>query len=345
MSNLQQIGDGLEGYLSDYGDYFPSWQAAEIKHIRVTGDSGLYKDPVLGQTTEVSPATGGDEHNARRFATTAVGRWRGIAQAAYDGRRPPNFGKGDLNAAPVNLGYVLILGYMPDAAVFYCPTATRMPVEKLTGLDCQSPNLTLLNEFMRLGGTDGRMLTHGDWSWVTAVNAGMTGEHRFKTAIGQYNYRCAANVGYGRFDQVFTVAGTRPRVISTMGSPAFRTARMLGARALLSDTFDKGWRAGWPDGPKDMGAALFHHKDGYNVLYGDYHTQWYGDPQHRISSWPPCDQPPGWPHAEKAKHPMTSIEKSLSCSALYPSSGITGAHVVWHMFDEALGIDVGIVDY
>ena len=344
-ANLQQIVAGSENYLSDYSDYFPSWQAAEKKGgIRVTDDHGLYKDPIRNETIQVSPATGANDHYGRRFAATAVGRWRGIAQVAYDVERPPNFSRGHLSAAPLNLGHVLVLGYLPDAAVLYCPSGTEMPVKELNGLDCQSPNLTLLNDFTRLGGTDGRPLTHGDWSWVTAVTAGMPGKHRFKTAIGQYNYRCAPNIRFLRFDHAFTVAATRPAVTSTYGSPAFTTPRSLCGRALISDTFDKGWRAGWPDGPKDMGAGLFHHKDGYNVLYGDYHCAWYGDPQHIISKWAPCDQPPGWPHAEKANHPMTSIEKNLSCSAMDHNASLSGSYAVWHFFDEAAGVDVGLAD-
>jgi hypothetical protein len=58
---------------------------------------------------------------------------------------------------------------------------------------------------------------------------------------------------------------------------------------LVCDTFSKqGDNYNWPWGvsappnpnaPWTCGLGLWAHKDGYNVLYGDSHAAWYGDPK------------------------------------------------------------------
>jgi prepilin-type processing-associated H-X9-DG protein len=65
--------------------------------------------------------------------------------------------------------------------------------------------------------------------------------------------------------------------------PPRKTQRLLGDRTLAADRFgSRGWDANEPaDGalypyPCD---GLYAHKDGYNVLYGDGHGAWLGDPQ------------------------------------------------------------------
>ena len=124
----------------------------------------------------------------------------------------------------------------------------------------------------------------------------------------------------------------------------FRTPKLLGARALISDTFEKSRTSGGMI--PDYGAALWAHKDGYNVVYGDYHTAWYGDPQHKITSWPIGVEATYWPshRASMPDHTMDSTT-GLWITPKANLSNLTGAHVVWHMFDEAGGVDVGTSAY
>ena len=91
-----------------------------------------------------------------------------------------------------------------------------------------------------------------------------------------------------------------------MIQPYFKNQRMLNNRALVCDTFTKGvtydglnryardvvdpeyansnWRYSEPyeDGRLLAGYGFQHHRDGYNVLYGDGHAKWFGDPQKTI---------------------------------------------------------------
>ncbi len=45
-----------------------------------------------------------------------------------------------------------------------------------------------------------------------------------------------------------------------------------------------------PDINAKVGDGARTHRDGYNVLYGDSHIEWYGDPQGRIAWWKMLDK-------------------------------------------------------
>ena len=348
-TNLQQIGDGQESYLSDYGEYFPGWPGMENKPNHRCDEQGLYKDPVLGKTIACIPLDDGSHNtNDVLYAMFRGGlvNWRTIGigtKLTTDGQA-----KGDLNRAPVGLGYLLSLNYMPDARALFCPSARRLPDLTTYGED----GLHWLHQFRGLGGTDGRALTHGDYSDSSVRGDALTGDNDADACWlvrGQYNCRSAA-VMLGRggalyFNTVETMAGTRPIVTTLTLSPCFRTPKHLLGRALLSDTFDKGYYSGGMT--RDYGAALWHHKDGYNVLYGDYHAAWYGDPMHRITSWPIKSDGATWtngltPVPDHIYDLFRTVSHSTGPGTV---DGISGAQIVWHMFDEAAGVDVGTVAY
>ena len=349
-TNLQQIADGLESYLSDYGEYFPSWGAAEMKDgIRSSGDMGLFVDPVLGET--VLPAPGPDvcadsNDSANKLGHSCLGHWSGLAQTCVNkgGVTTACLAKGKLSAAPVGLGYILVYNYMPDAGAFYCPSGKGISLELLNHIYMQSADMGLLGHFRTLGGTDGRALTHGDWTGADAFTAAITctgAAPSFRSMKGQYSYRGAPNITYYNFSDKFTCPGTRPQVISTYGSPVFKTPKVLGARALLSDMFDKERTAGSEAGQisKPDGAGTYHHKDGYNVLYGDYHASWYGDPEHLIACWAPYNS---WGETPAASHPMASTHHNLTCACMHPDCNLSYGYAVWHLFDEKGDMDVGV---
>jgi prepilin-type processing-associated H-X9-DG protein len=76
--------------------------------------------------------------------------------------------------------------------------------------------------------------------------------------------------------------------------PERKTTKMLGDRSIVADRFGKTlqWDLSWNNStPWDVCAAYdrvypgdgaFAHKEGYNVLYGDGHCAWFGDPQGQI---------------------------------------------------------------
>ena len=41
-------------------------------------------------------------------------------------------------------------------------------------------------------------------------------------------------------------------------------------------------------GKGDPGSGFYGHREGYNVLYGDIHVSWYGDPRGKFAWWPEC---------------------------------------------------------
>ena len=358
-TNLQQIGTALESYLSDYGEYFPGWCGMENKDMALRDEPGLYSDPVLGQTIETvltyPPSSGTDPGSSvRTYAHTRAGmaNWRCIMLSTKTST-PSDWAKGNLNQAPVGPGYLVVLNYMPDAQTLYCPSARNMPCLSYGG----KQGVFTLSKLRGLGGSDGRSLTHGDYEnsgglWGT--NGG--GTRRWRGVRGQYNYRNSI-ISYKtpnyNFSETITVKGTRPSVTALMGGPVFRTPKHLGARALICDTFEKCQRCGY-DGStysiRDYGAALWAHKDGYNVLYGDYHASWYGDPQHRISSWPIENVAGNWPNTMSPvpDHCMDFSYVGLWATGILgeaDSYNLSGAYVVWHMMDEAAGVDVGTAAY
>ena len=346
-TNLQQIGDGLESYLSDYGEYFPGWAAMENKPFHYQSEEGLYKDPVLGQTIATHPVSAeGENANDVKYPCGRGGlvNWRSIGMACHLDTVAQN--KGDLNRVPVGIGYCLVLEYMPDANAFYCPSSRNMP--DLTVCD---KGLLHLDKFRALGGADGRTLTHGDYSDANVRGNRMSGDSSDNddhwNVRGQYNYRSTpASIYDGSwFNSVVTVRATRPLVTTLVQSPIFRTPKLLEGRALLCDTFEKARNSGGMI--RDYGAALWAHKEGYNVLYGDYHAAWYGDPGHRITSWPVRPLTGMWTNGldPMPDHTMDGEGTGLWVTGRANAANVSGAHVVWHMFDEAAEIDVGTSAY
>ena len=340
-TNLQQIAAGMESYLSDYGEYFPGWAGQGIRTEAYDYTEGLYADPVLGQTVRTALLENTPIHNACRYSHVdgeGIGNWRAIAS----GVKPTtgiNLTKGQLNMAPVGVGYLVVLNYMPDFSALFCPSARNMPDFTNYG----AGRLDNLAELRNLGGTDGRTLTHGDYSGTTAQFTDTVGgtEFAFRWARGQYNYRCMpAAFRTDAMTTVKLVGGTRPQVRMTSGSPVFKTPKLLGPRAMLSDTFEKNQNTG--TSTPDYGAGLFHHKDGYNLMFGDYHAMWYGDPAHKITSWPILG---GWVTGiSPAPDHIPDSGEMLASTSYRFSNSLSCAYVVWHMFDNAAEIDVGTVD-
>ena len=78
----------------------------------------------------------------------------------------------------------------------------------------------------------------------------------------------------------------------TPGCPPFKTRKILGARAIVTDSFSNrvfkdasnyNRTAGDDDPVPGMGNHV--HREGYNALYGDGSVRWLGDPQGEILWW------------------------------------------------------------
>jgi len=336
LNNLKQMGIAFESYLSDYGQYFPSWPgygmnreecaAAVAKTRQWDGypglDLGLYKDPKTGDEIWTAPGA------YRADRVTPIFMQRTIA-AGFKGDTvqtdPPHaaWEAGNLNMAPNGLGYLVINGYMEDAKTLYCPTVGgTMPTQGVAGwyLD-EFKRAGSIGELQRAGGTDGRTITHGDWSWLPLL--GRAADNAWGKGLQcDYNYRNTPNQLLNRWSQAVDydrIPYTRPAVELIIG-PIFRTSKILGGRAIVSDTFSKG------RGQKttDPGYGIYAHREGYNVLYGDWHAQWYGDPQQRIIYW--TQNTTGW----------YTAQENLRFNSVHTGAG-TG--VDWYIIGPPAGRD------
>jgi len=400
LNNLNQISKGLESYLGDYSDYFPSFPAYGAQtRIGYTGhlgsawyemgilDDGIYGDPKTGIFVKTGAggygtATSGE---LRCFASPWV-RFRTIycgLHRTYDRNTNRVFLKetaGRLNMGPVGLGHLIEGNYISDARALWCPTAGEnmisdyawddWPYDPTTANDGAA---TTLSELARAGGFDHKSISSGNWTWQT--NQWARGSIWPGLVVQcTYNYRNVPCLTLGwrdpwgrmgitdmfdpRLGKVY-IAMTKPKVLAETGCPVFKTSKLLGARAIVSDTFSTSFSYRDAPGGYDVrtsyhpGKGWFAHRDGYNVLYGDWSAKWYGDPQTRFIWWPGDDQWWAYPsglgdwvatHTSIDLNTINQFEDVLGDNRhpfyyYYGRKFVSSVHA-WHIFDSANGVDV-----
>ena len=358
MSQLKQQGVALQSYVTDYSGYLPGWPGVGFHDVTEPPyvEVGMYVDRRLDaaqnprqavQTVDQRP----DKDTYRdHILTCTLGNWRSIASygcPADDGTKPD--GKA-ARMVPVKMGMVLAGGYLQDVAAMYCPSGKGMP--ETSGYN-GSTDLRNLSQIKQVGGgsTSPEALFYGDYTsaaWSRKSNAANFG---YRMAVrSHYNYRGNVVGAIGNYPSrdIIQIGGTSPLVRGFNGAQVFPTQRALGARALLCDTFAKHCTPGIvTDYPATYATLLAlmaggknMHRDGYNVLYGDGHVAWYGDPQERIIWWEPPTTTSSWPSARLngsayySRYILTTVE-GLSHDLKVPQS--LG---VWHELDVATGVDV-----
>ncbi|NQU74711.1 MAG: PQQ-binding-like beta-propeller repeat protein, partial [Planctomycetes bacterium] len=187
---------GGDAFMNSYGNY-----------CMTTNEDGFVSDPRLDQEVRTGAAdcwTGAAGNEVRPFCSPTF-HWRTIyagntaANAdAYANPRPD----GELNAAPVGMGYLLDGGYLGDARTYFCPTAgDSMEPDynhwnRPTG-SYPSVAATTLKQLQSLGGFDARSLSHGNWlpmlhnavdrGWGGSPSTGFWSEGA--VVQSNYNYR------------------------------------------------------------------------------------------------------------------------------------------------------------
>jgi prepilin-type N-terminal cleavage/methylation domain-containing protein len=276
---------------SQYGHcgWSPPWAPYPSDYIRSLFVGKVGETPVyVGGSTNFTyyRAIGISSH---RTHSTTEGTW---ARNAYDGRLH------GLVMAPNGMGFLLAANYLGDARSFYCPSSEGM----LPDAQYDTTGGWRLSDWKDAGGYDANTMMRGSWnntggSWVG--NA-MIASH--------YCYRNVPLISAAPWcvtmeeakSPVLTVTCTRPLAQTYFAAPVWPTQKLLAQRALVTDAFGKTYhdpQGFWYDalnnpynnGEHDplhavsrAGFGMTGHREGYNVLFGDWSARWYGDLQQKI---------------------------------------------------------------
>ena len=426
LSQLNQMSKGLESYCGDYGQYFPShpaWGSDYHVHVgrnssnaywgpTVWLDDGFYTDPKLwdpAAPTAGRVRTNGTTYTGSPYAASGrydywtsdapISRSRTIflgdkatsctqSGASRTYNTPPD----ELNMAPVGLGYLVESGYVPDARVFYCPSAGGSLTDPInygtywtTGVLTAMAAKSISDIKSCAGAFDAKSIMYGNWRGLPsyAIKRGRLpasatafpyyADRLFRghVLMSDYAYRgMPVNTNYAGTswsgDPVVDPANapfyykvylkkTKPKVIAEVACPAFKTQKLLGGRAIVTDSFGRGFcndldrypgvdgRPRYEDVP---GHGWYAHREGYNVLYGDWHCKWYGDPKQQYIWWFVDRKGAGY-GSRSLWFSAAATESSgvywydrldgASCSA---GDFETSGTAAWHVLDVHAGIDV-----
>ncbi len=337
VSNLKQIGTGLEAYLGDYGGYYPSasWALGAQTTWCYKGGAPVYDNSCsLTPEAHVEPSNAGIysamtpsgavqtlgtqiSHVTSSFRVIATANVSSPVCSAYR-----DFSAGKLNFAPQGIGNLLASGYMGDARMYYCSSASTLPPDDIhagapaTYRQTQPPSLP--SHWQEAGGFDKNTMLYGNWNNHCYTLRPPTTYMSMNLLYSDYAYR---NTPMNRYKSLTTdmwhkyqdgsaylgIPGTKPRVNARYLEPFFRTQKELAGRTIVTDVFGKGRRC-FPDStgvgqltdcrnrPMDdyttsgtmvisqtwAGMGILAHRDGYNALYGDGHVAWFGDPSQKI---------------------------------------------------------------
>jgi hypothetical protein len=224
-----------------------------------------------------------------------------------------------------------------------------------------------LGDCQRAGGFDAASMLMGDWSWLIGQGSvggggrGWRGEGSgwYASAYGgctqravlcQYDYRLPPAYLYGQ--KTYISDGTKslwyantariryvtPDRVVTRGEPAFKTQKQLMGRAVVADSVTKFGALN----TVVPGMGYWAHRDGYNVLYGDSHCGWYGDPQQRIIYWPLLDVANGRYFGGSSSVLSDYTNGDLQDAGYNCDSSVGGSVLVWHLLDTAAGVDASV---
>jgi prepilin-type N-terminal cleavage/methylation domain-containing protein len=379
LSNLNQMSKGLESYCGDYSQYFPSWSGygGALSYVsntdpanvvsggqafRASGDMGIITDRNGDQVRQ--GAYGGADRSWMQIYTQVTTYSRTIFAGTttlgpnmnHASWGPP--APGTFLAAGTGLGMLMNSSYIEDARVFFCPSAGgNMPKDRGYTPDTSSttrPRIaaTSPQDLKRVGGYTKEAIAYGDWSWIgTSADSGWWDMGDFTGAVVQsnYNYRNVPAIIATRStddtapDSV-ALAWTKPKVQVDAGCPPFKTQKILGGRSIVCDTFSQRYPTLTYEIVPGMGQ--YAHREGYNVLYGDWSARWYGDPQQKILWWADYDRAGtnyGNSVTYRTQHVFSSSQNMI-CDWDY-MDGTAGprtynASAIWNTLDASNGIDV-----
>ena len=284
-------------------------------------DDGIYTDPRGGKSVNTGPLHnwGVNPQGMMYLYNIAYNRHSDF-RTMYTSQLPSGnytpHPKGTLAFGPIGLGNLVNSGYVGDMRTFFCPsTGGSLPASRNAFNKGYMPHTIAhtLSQLKKAGGYDARTMTHGDWEdlWYYWRN------DPFGSAAiqGTYGYRNVPNVvlpGGSSSPRTWGAGGsptrlhwsgapwaepndyqvqlpyTKPRTLVSAGGATFKTQKILAGRAIVTDSCSRAMydMSGLLD--PVVGDGFYTHKDGYNVLYGDWSAKWYADLEERIMWWPYC---------------------------------------------------------
>jgi len=372
MNNLKQLGTAMQSYCGDYNEYFASTHyygsmqhpdsTGAIKYI--SGDpalpGGTYQEMVGTAMTSVAVTGVFANNNVQTPGGTAYYVGKLLNGPSFF--RTVYFGAGvneagtivSLKTGPVGVGFLISGDYNSDSKNLLCPSAGDMmpPDWGATGAYSQMAQLKDLGEF------NGKSLTQGN-SLPTGNSWGDTGPWSSNGGTpvaaygfqGSYNYRnvpttAAGSLGATPVDSIAKVSFTnvQPNMDVEVGAPQFKTQKLLGERALMSDTFSRCDDADvMTDVPEERHSyAQYAHVDGYNVLYGDFHAKWIGDPERLYYTFNEVTDSTAESCASIASlvRVTTANRDPTVAGGTYTTTQNTEGFLLWHSFDLDNAVDV-----
>jgi len=381
MGNLNQFGKAYASYTGDYGGYFPSspmWGALERKNRDDSGNAiystypfvvqngtAYVSDPLTQETIELNSSGHGSLPNA------GIQFYHGVIAAGKKTSDSADaWARGKFNAVGIGSGMLATTGYMNDLRTYYCPTGARMDYQgsgvrndhqyTVTSSQWGKYLTTDIQNVKNLGGTTGRDLTHGDWSWNPSpavlwsnyernfacsyayrnqpVSVAFYPQHPTHDWSNEHWWDNGAANDYGTgLDHVWTAGrptaekpGVGAVIVGTKGPEVFRkTDKILGERSLMMDRWGK--RCTWYSYDwelKRTGDGMLAHREGYNILYGDFHVSWLGDPQQRFI----------W----RAETSTTyAFQYGTNVTQVWGAGTISNGITDWMLFDQmTIGVDL-----
>ncbi len=344
LNNLNQIAKATESYCSDYAGYYPAVPGAS------SSPAGTFPF-VDSRGRGTVDCWGYSLKNNQNFAVAGIALKDGTGTLRTAGVAMPD---GQFYMMPEYLGLLLSTNSLPDGNCLFCPSFGQTFTENFIKPGGTFQTFMWIDPLMwkKLGGPSAADMQYKSPDRIFGVgtwcNNGVSGLAYQST----YAYRNTL-VEDGQWggtapnprEWPFYIPNVKPRLHVKALEPVFRSQKLLGSRAMVSD----GWMRTGPTAFKNKpGLGYQLHRDGYNVLYGDWSAKWYGDPQQRIMwSWLDLGTPdaPTDSGGAVTGH-VTCLGNSFMENKVYDTNLKNGCRdfEIWNTFDVASGIDVGGTD-
>jgi len=270
-----------------------------------------------------------------------IGNWRSYGTIATTGSAPNGTTS---RFAPVKVGLLIEGGYIGSYKILYCPSAAGMKAPEAVNCSPDLQDSLDIKKFVAGGGKEVFLADYAT-SPPTAKNGAFTlrSHYNYRGNILGFHTSGADRGGNTETAEIY-LPGTKPFEKCWFGAQALPTQKAMGARAVMCDSFEKKMDVDYTNAAatKKAGedsAGMQAHRDGYNVLYGDGHVAWYGDPQQTISYMNPAQTTAGTDNAPMAGGGVLDDTYVGTSHSGTVTDKLDGGWLVWHIMDGSNNID------